>query len=151
MNQALLPRHLKFRPLAASLALAAMACAQAQQTLPTGLQVAAGQASAQTQGNVLTVTNSANAILNWQSFSIGAQNSVRFVQPGASSQVLNRVTGNDPSAIFGSLSSNGRVWLINPNGVLFGQGARVDVAGLVTSTLNIANEDWLAGRYVFSS
>ncbi|WP_457425020.1 two-partner secretion domain-containing protein, partial [Roseateles sp. P5_E7] len=148
MNRALLPRHLKFRPLAAALALAAMACAQAQQTLPSGLQVAAGQASAQTQGGVLTVTNSANAILNWQSFSIGAQNAVRFVQPSTSSQVLNRVTGNDPSAILGSLSSNGRVWLLNPNGVLFGQGARVDVAGLVTSTLNIANEDWLAGRYV---
>ena len=150
MNQALLPRHLKFRPLVASLALAAMACAQAQSTLPTGMQVAAGQASAQTQGNVLTVTNSANAILNWQSFSIGAQNSVRFVQPSASSQVLNRVTGNDPSAILGRLSSNGRVWLLNPNGVMFGQGARVDVAGLVASTLNIANEDWLAGRYALA-
>ncbi|MEO6280869.1 YDG domain-containing protein [Roseateles sp.] len=147
MNRVILPRHLRFLPLAAALALAAT-CAQAQQTLPSGLQVAAGQASAQTQGGVLTVTNSANAILNWQSFSIGTQNAVRFVQPSASSQVLNRVTGSDPSAILGSLSSNGRVWLLNPNGVLFGQGARVDVAGLVTSTLNIANEDWLAGRYV---
>ena len=148
MNRVLLPRHLRFRPLAAALALAAMACAQAQPTLPSGLQVVTGQASAQTQGGVLTVTNSANTILNWQSFSIGAQNAVRFVQPSTSSQVLNRVTGSDPSAILGSLSSNGRVWLLNPNGVLFGQGARVDVAGLVTSTLNIANEDWLAGRYV---
>ncbi len=154
MNHVLLPRHLKFRPLAASLALAVMASAQAQQalpSLPSGLQVAAGQASAQTQGGVLTVTNSANAILNWQRFSIGAQNAVRFVQPSASSQVLNRVTGNDPSAILGSLSSNGRVWLLNPNGVLFGQGARVDVAGLVASTLNLGNEDWLAGRYVLGS
>jgi filamentous hemagglutinin family protein len=150
MNRALLPLHLKFRPLVASLALAAVASAQAQQALPTGMQVAAGQASALTQGGVLTVTNSANAILNWQSFSIGAQNAVRFVQPGASSQVLNRVTGNDPSAILGRLSSNGRVWLLNPNGVMFGQGARVDVAGLVASTLNIANEDWLAGRYALA-
>ncbi|HEY8876286.1 MAG TPA: hypothetical protein VIN03_01910, partial [Roseateles sp.] len=88
MNQALLPRHLKFRPLVALLAVAAVAGVQAQATLPSGLQVAAGQASAQTQGGVLTVTNSANAILNWQSFSIGAQNAVRFVQPSASSQVL---------------------------------------------------------------
>jgi filamentous hemagglutinin family protein len=69
---------------------------------------------------------------------------------GAASQVLNRVTGNDPSAILGSLSSNGRVWLLNPNGVLFGQSARVDVAGLVTSTLNLNNADWLAGNFRFT-
>ena len=74
---------------------------------------------------------------------------MRFDQANASSQVLNRVTGNDPSAILGSLSSNGRVWLLNPNGVLFGQGARIDVAGLVTSTLNISDTNWLAGNHRF--
>ena len=71
-------------------------------------------------------------------------------RPTPASQVLNRVTGNDPSAILGSLSSNGRVWLLNPNGVLFGQSARVDVAGLVTSTLNLNNADWLAGNFRFT-
>ena len=115
--------------------------------LPTGWQVVQGQASVLTQGNRMTVTNSANALLNWQQFSIGAGNSVRFEQPGAASKVLNRVVGNDPSAIFGSLSSNGQVWLLNPNGVLFGATARVDVAGLVASTLNIGNADWQAGRF----
>ena len=144
------PRHLKVRPLAFLLAAALLPQAQGQ-TLPGGLNVAAGQATVQVNGGQMTVTNSANAILNWQSFSIGAGNGVHFVQPSAASQVLNRVTGNDPSAILGSLSSNGRVWLLNPNGVLFGQGARVDVAGLVVSTLNLSNQDWLAGRYAFSS
>ncbi|MDY0745958.1 YDG domain-containing protein [Paucibacter sp. R3-3] len=120
-------------------------------TLPTGLQVVQGQATAVTNGSKLTITNSNGAILNWQSFSIGAGNSVRFDQPSATSQVLNRVTGNDPSSILGSLSSNGRVWLLNPNGVLFGQGARVDVAGLVTSTLNLNDSDWTAGRYLFTT
>ena len=125
--------------------------AQAVPTLPTGLQVAQGQASAVTKGNQLTITNSNGAILNWSSFSIGAANAVNFVQPSSTSQVLNRVTGNDPSQILGSLSSNGRVWLLNPNGVLFGQGAQVNVAGLVTSTLNLNDQDWTAGRYLFTA
>ncbi|HEX7384806.1 MAG TPA: filamentous hemagglutinin N-terminal domain-containing protein, partial [Burkholderiaceae bacterium] len=120
------------------------------QTLPSGMSTVAGQASAVTVGNTLTVTNAPGTILNWKSFSIGAQNAVRFEQSSASSQVLNRVTGTDPSAILGSLTSNGRVWLLNPNGVLFGQGARVDVASLVTSTLNLNDTDWLAGRYRFT-
>ena len=119
------------------------------QVLPTGMNTVAGQVSARTVGNTLTVNNSPNAIINWNSFSIGAGNAVRFEQAGPSSQVLNRVTGNDPSSVLGSLSSNGRVWLLNPNGVLFGQGARVDVAGLVTSTLNLNNADWLAGKHRF--
>ena len=88
---------------------------------------------------LMTVRNSPGAILNWQSFSIAAGNKVYFDQVNAASKVLNRVTGNDPSLIFGSLASNGQVWLLNPNGVLFGQGARVDVASLVTSTLKIGD------------
>lgn len=115
-------------------------------TLPSGLQVVQGQATVSTQGNRMTVSNSANALLNWQQFSIGASQAVHFAQPAASSKVLNRVVGSDPSAILGSLSSNGQVWLLNPNGVLFGAGARVDVAGLVASTLRISDVDWQAGR-----
>ncbi len=138
-------RHFKLTPL-----LALLLAASAQAQMPTGMSVVAGQAAAQLSGKQLTVTNTNNTILNWQSFSIGAGNTVNFAQPNSASQVLNRVTGNDPSAIFGSLTSNGKVWLLNPNGVLFGQGARVDVASLVTSTLNIGNGDWLAGRALFS-
>ena len=121
------------------------------QALPSGLNVVQGQASVAVSGNRMTVTNSANALLNWQSFSVGAGNAVRFEQPSAASQVLNRVVGNDPSNIFGSISSNGKVWLLNPNGVLFGRDARVNVAGLVTSTLNISNADWQAQRLSLSA
>lgn len=118
------------------------------QVLPGGASVVHGQASIVTQPGRLTVTTgSQNTILNWQNFSIGATSSVRFDQPNPSSQVLNRVLGNDPSQIFGQLSSNGRVWLLNPNGVLFGANARVDVAGLVASTLNLSDADWQARRY----
>jgi filamentous hemagglutinin family protein len=121
------------------------------QTLPSGATVVHGQAQITTAGQRMTVVNTPQTVLNWNSFSIGTNNSVYFQQPNASSQVLNRVVGNDPSHIFGSLGSNGRVWLLNPNGVLFGQNARIDVAGLVTSTLRLNDTDWLAGRYRFSS
>jgi filamentous hemagglutinin family protein len=118
---------------------------------PTGPAVVSGSASFNTVGKSLTVTNSPNAIINWQGFSIGAGEATRFQQQGASSAVLNRVVGQDPSAILGTLWSNGKVFLVNPNGVLFGQGSRIDVAGLVASTLNITDRDFLAGRLNFQA
>lgn len=116
---------------------------------PTGPAVVSGSATIQSQGNVLSITNSPNAIINWQSFSIGANEITRFIQQNASSAVLNRVIGQDPSAILGALQSNGRVFLINPNGIAFGPNATIDVAGLVASTLNMADADFLAGRLKF--
>ena len=118
---------------------------------PTGPQVVNGQASFATQAGTLTVTNSPNAIVNWQSFSIGSSETTRFVQQSAASAVLNRVVGVDPSRILGTLQSNGKVFLVNTNGILFGQGARIDVAGLVASTLNLNDADFLAGRLNFES
>ncbi|HOD99243.1 MAG TPA: filamentous hemagglutinin N-terminal domain-containing protein, partial [Syntrophales bacterium] len=87
---------------------------------PYGPQVVNGNVTFQNQGNTLTVTNSPNSIINWQGFSIGANELTRFVQQHSLSAVLNRVVGQDPSAILGALQSNGRVFLINPNGILFG-------------------------------
>src|SRR5574340_169342 len=119
--------------------------------LPLGQQVVNGQANFNTQGSNLTITNSPNAIINWQGFSINSNEAVRFLQQNAASSVLNRVIGQDPSRILGLLQSNGRVFLINPNGMLFGQGARIDVNGLFASTLNISNQDFLAGKYNFNA
>lgn len=145
-------RPLAFAMAAGSLLSLPPSHVQAQaQALPSGLQVVQGSASVRTSGSTMTVTNSTNAILQWQGFSIGAGQTVHFQQPSAASAVLNRVTGTDPSLLLGTLSSNGRVWLLNPNGVIFGSGARVDVAGLVASTLNLADADWLAGRYRLSA
>jgi len=118
--------------------------------MPTGPTVANGQASISQAGNVLTVRNSSGAIINWQGFSIGAGETARFLQPSASSAVLNRVIGQDPSQILGQLSSNGRVFLINPNGIVFGQGAQINVGGLVASTLNLSDQDFLAGKLRFT-
>ena len=87
---------------------------------PVGPSVVAGTASIAQIGKTMTVTNSAGAILNWNQFSIAAGETTRFIQPTASSAVLNRVLGADPSQIYGTLSSNGKVWLINPAGILVG-------------------------------
>ncbi|GAB4119239.1 MAG: hypothetical protein Fur0026_09270 [Sideroxydans sp.] len=116
---------------------------------PTGPQVAAGSATFQAAGKTLTVTNIPGTIFNWQSFNIGAGETTRFQQQSALSAVLNRVTGADPSAILGTLSSNGRVFLLNPHGIVFGQGAVIDTAGFIASTLNMRDEDFLAGRLKF--
>ena len=116
---------------------------------PAGASVASGTASITRAGDLTTIVNSPNAIINWASFSAAQQEVIRFVQQSAASAVLNRVTGQDPSVILGQLLSNGRVFLINPNGVVFGAGSRVDTAGLVASTLGITNADFLAGRYRF--
>ncbi|TAJ78426.1 MAG: filamentous hemagglutinin N-terminal domain-containing protein, partial [Gallionellaceae bacterium] len=118
---------------------------------PLSPTVANGQASFASSGNILTVTNTPGTIIHWQDFSIQANEVTRFAQQSAASTVLNRVTGANPSNILGSLQSNGRVFLINPNGILFGQGATVDVAGMLASTLNLSNTDFLAGRYRFGS
>jgi filamentous hemagglutinin family protein len=118
---------------------------------PTLPQVAAGQATFNQQGNVFSITNTPGTIINWQSFNIGAGEITRFIQQNAGSAVLNRVLGQDPTKILGALQSNGKVFLINPNGILFGQGARVDVNGLVASTLNISDADFQAGRKRFQA
>ncbi|HSM98798.1 MAG TPA: filamentous hemagglutinin N-terminal domain-containing protein, partial [Gallionella sp.] len=124
---------------------------QAAQANPVGGNVVNGSASFSTSGNTLTVTNTPGTIINWQGFSIGSSEATYFAQQSSSSTVLNRVVGNDPSNVLGRLGSNGRVFLVNPNGILFGAGAIVDVAGLVASTLNLSDADFLAGNYHFTA
>ena len=119
---------------------------------PTGGQVVAGSATiVDAGGGTLNILQQSDrGIINWQSFSIGAGETVNFIQRSASSVTLNRVLGNDPSAIFGRLNANGTVMLVNPNGIVFGAGSRVDVGGLVATTANIRDSDFMAGRYDFS-
>ncbi len=113
-------------------------------------QVVSGSASFQNNGNLLTINSSNGAIINWQSFSINPDEITRFIQPNAASSVLNRVQGNLPSQILGALQSNGKVFLINPNGILFGPNSRIDVQGLIASSLNISNDDFAANRLRFN-
>lgn len=132
------------------LAVAVIFCFSAQaQANPIGAQVVNGTAAISQAGNTLTVTNSPNAIINWQGFSISPNEITRFIQQSAASSVLNRVVGADPSQLLGALTSNGKVFLINPAGILVGQGARIDVARFVASTLNLTDADFLAGKLNF--
>jgi len=118
--------------------------------LPENGNVTAGAGTISGDGTTVTVRQDTHTLaIDWQSFSIGAGNTVRFEQPSATAAALNRVTGDNPSEILGSLQANGRVFLTNPAGITFGATAEINVGGLVASTLNISNEDFLAGNYVF--
>jgi len=113
---------------------------------PSGGKVVAGQAAIAGGAGALTVTQTSNrAVINWQDFSIAAGEVTRFVQPSATSATLNRVLSGNPSSLLGSLQANGRVYVINPNGVLVGAGARIDTAGFLASTLDTSNQAFLAG------
>ncbi|MBI5438829.1 MAG: filamentous hemagglutinin N-terminal domain-containing protein [Nitrosomonadales bacterium] len=117
---------------------------------PVGPVVVNGAATVVNNGNTTTVTNTPGAILNWQQFSIGQGQTTQFNQQSAQSSVLNRVTGSDASQILGTLRSNGQVFLINPNGIMFGAGSVIDVHRLIASTLNITNADFLANNLKFN-
>lgn len=120
----------------------------AADVLPTGGQVVSGQARLQQSGNLLTVQQGTDkAAIDWRSFSIGPGQKVLFIQPSATAVGLNRVTGGEASVIQGALQANGRVFLVNPNGVLFSPTAQVDVGGLVASTQGLAHADLQAGIY----
>lgn len=117
---------------------------------PVDPVVRAGTATFAINGNVYTVTNTPNTIIDWRQFNVANGELLRFLQQNPQSVVLNRVIGTDPSQLFGLLQSNGRVVLVNPNGILFGPNASVDVAGLIASTLNLSDADFLAGRMAFN-
>ncbi|MBI2799787.1 MAG: filamentous hemagglutinin N-terminal domain-containing protein [Gammaproteobacteria bacterium] len=117
---------------------------------PHGPEVIAGTVGfAAPNPQTLDITNAPGAIINWQSFDIGAGETTRFIQQDAASAVLNRVTTANTSEIFGQLLSNGHVFLINPAGLLIGRDAVIDTAGLVMSTLDIKDADFAAGKLHF--
>ncbi len=106
-----------------------------------------GQATLQSRPNGLDIRQgTSKAIIDWNSFSLGSGELLRIEQPSASSVLLNRVVGTDPSMILGQIQANGRVFLSNPRGVLLSQGSRIDAGGFLATTLNLSNEDFLAGR-----
>ncbi|MBN3037923.1 MAG: filamentous hemagglutinin N-terminal domain-containing protein [Candidatus Omnitrophica bacterium] len=117
--------------------------------LPQPKEVVAGSADFKVSGNSMQVKTSDKVIINYDSFSIGEPESVNFLQPSATSCALNRVVSSIPSDILGSLSANGRIFLVNPNGIFFGPNSRIDTGSFIASTLDIANEDFLAENYNF--
>lgn len=112
---------------------------------PKGERVVKGSVQIERNGTQTVIRASNKAVINFDSFNVGAGESVQFVQPGAKSRVLNRVTGSGPSKIDGELSANGRVYIVNPAGVIFGAGSVVNAAGLVAAAGELSNRDFLAG------
>ena len=119
--------------------------------LPGGGRITAGSGTISTSGSQMTINQSSQQMIaNWDSFNIGQNAGVRFNQPNSGATALNRIQDQNPTQILGSLSANGRVFLLNPAGIIFGQSAKVDVGGLVASSLNMLDSDFLAGRYTLS-
>jgi filamentous hemagglutinin family protein len=117
----------------------------------SGGVVSAGSASITQSGSLTTVKQSSDkAVINWGNFSIGNGSSVRFVQPSASSIVLNRVTGSQASVIQGALQANGQVWVLNPNGVLIAPGSQVVTGSFLATTRSLTDQQFMAGNYAFT-
>ncbi len=118
---------------------------------PTGPNVVAGQATVSGVGTPSVTIQQASraAIINWAGFNIAPNEVTRFIQPDVRAIALNRIFDQHPSQIFGRLEANGSVILLNRNGILFGPNAQVNVGGLIASTLNLSNANFLKGYYLF--
>ena len=121
--------------------------------LPTGAQVAAGAVNisqSQAAASMAIHQSTPKAIVNWQTFNVGANAKVNITQPSSTSVLLNRVQSSNPSQIFGQIKANGQVFLTNPNGVYFAPGSSVDVGSFTATTHGISDTDFLSGKYSFS-
>jgi filamentous hemagglutinin family protein len=117
---------------------------------PSGSQVISGQVNIDNSvAGVTKITNSPGAIIHWQDFNIKKNEITQFIQQNSKSSVLNRIVGGNPTEILGQLISNGKVFLINPNGVVFGSGSSVDTQGLMVSTLDLSNNDFKNNTFHF--
>jgi filamentous hemagglutinin family protein len=117
---------------------------------PQGGMASAGAATIGGQGSPVLQVNqtSDRAVIDWKSFNIAPGERTQFQQPSVTSAILNRIHDQNPSQILGSLSANGIVALVNPNGMVFGQGSQIDVGSLIATTTDIPNERFMQGRWL---
>ncbi|MGQ9424399.1 two-partner secretion domain-containing protein [Gilvimarinus sp. F26214L] len=119
---------------------------------PTGGQVVGGTGSIHDSGSSTIIAQQSERLaIDWASFNVGADEQVQFVQPNSSSIALNRVLSHSGSEIHGRIDANGHVFLVNPNGVFFGEGARINVGGMLASGLDVDPADFMNGDYAFSA
>jgi filamentous hemagglutinin family protein len=150
-NRKVFKKHLTCLTIVVFMAYQLMLCSPVY-AAPEGGVVTSGTATISSSGNVTNIDQSSqNAAINWQSFSVKPVETVNFNQPNVSSITLNRVIGNERSIIEGTINATGRVFLLNSNGILFTGTSSVNTAGFIASTLNITDEDFNAGNYVFTS
>lgn len=144
-----LPRFVRPLPLVAAL-LSLGLCSFATWAAPQAAVIRAGTASVSQSGtNTRIDQRTDRAVIDWRSFGVDAPESVVFAQPSRTSATLNRVTGGQLSMILGRIEANGQFVLINPNGIVFGPGSRIDVGSLIASTANVSDQDFMAGRLRF--
>ena len=118
--------------------------------LPSGWNVVKGQVTVTVNGKTMTVDQAtAKAIVNWDSFDVGKGYTVDINQISTKAAMLARVVGANASEILGSLKATGGLYLVNPNGILFGSGAVIDVNRLIASTYDISNDDFWSGNLKF--
>jgi filamentous hemagglutinin family protein len=138
-----------FTPIAAALISIGL-CTPCVLAAPQGGTVQAGAATIQQSGPRTQITQSTHrAVIDWRAFGVGANEQVAFLQPSRQSATLNRVTGDQLSSILGRIDATGQVFLVNPHGIVIGNGAQINVGGFVASTANISNENFMQGRLVF--
>ncbi|WP_133295792.1 filamentous hemagglutinin N-terminal domain-containing protein, partial [Burkholderia reimsis] len=123
------------------------------QVLPSGGRVVGGQStiSSPNVNTLLINQTSQRSVIDWNSFNVGQGNTVQFIQPNAQSQSLNRVVGGSASNIQGALRANGQVFIQNPNGVIFGKNATVDVGAILATTKQISASDFMNGNQLVLS
>jgi len=118
---------------------------------PSGGEVASGSATISQNAKITSINQSTQkASIDWQSFSIKADETVNFHQPDANAITLNRVIGDEKSLIGGALNANGQVWILNSNGVLFSKDAKINTSGLIATTKELSDTDFQNGNYSFS-
>ncbi len=144
--------NLKFKVCFLLISMNQLVCADPNlNQLPTGGQITQGVASINQVGNALTIQQSTdNIVAEWSSFNIGEAAAVNFLQPNHNSIALNRITDQNPSMIYGQLNANGNIYLINPNGIIFGKNAQIDTNGMIASTLQTSNQDFFNNTNIFS-
>lgn len=130
---------------------AALAGPPAPNQLPIGGVVTSGQATISSGSNTAVINQTTGkAAINWNSFSVGSNATVKFNQPDASSVTLNRVQSANPSQIYGNIQANGQIYLVNPSGIYFAPGANVNVGGIVATTQQMSDADFMSGKSTFS-
>lgn len=133
-----------------TLTLSGLLLTSAARAGPEGGSVVSGSATITNGAGGTTIRQATDrAIINWNRFNINPGEYVRFLQPSASAAVLNRVTGLNPSLLMGELSATGRVFLVNPSGIVFGPSSTVNVGSLFATTMQISDQDFMSGNYVF--
>ncbi|MFL0802523.1 MAG: filamentous hemagglutinin N-terminal domain-containing protein [Agarilytica sp.] len=119
---------------------------------PEGGEVVGGTGSINRSGNTTTINQATDRMaIDWQTYDVGANERVQYIQPDSSSISLNRILSNRGSQIHGQIDANGHVFLVNPNGVFFGENSVINVGGMLASGLSIEPSDFMNGDFAFSA